>query len=71
MKRHRLATALMGKAATNHLNPEEVVEAAQPHGVSLLFLVPEDYLPLLRRLPEATSRSARIDEALPHPEPDP
>lgn len=45
--RYRLAIALLGKGSTNHLHRPEVVESFQKQGISVRFLVREDYSDLL------------------------
>lgn len=47
----RTAIALIGKGATNHLHRAEVVDAFRKRNIEVVFLVREDYLPLLDRLP--------------------
>lgn len=47
---YRLAIALLGKGSTNHLHRKEVVEAFLQRGVSIHFLVREDYIDILSKI---------------------
>jgi len=47
---YRLAIALTGKGATNHLHRPEVAAAFAVRGIEVLYLVRKDYLPILTRL---------------------
>ncbi|MBW1699415.1 MAG: hypothetical protein JRH18_11150 [Deltaproteobacteria bacterium] len=64
MKRHkyRLGIPLLGKGATNHLHRMEVVKAFASRGIPVIFLVREDYLPLLERIPGCTYRAVHFKE---------
>ena len=58
---YRLGIALLGKGATNHLHRPEVVEALKAKGISVCFLVREDYFPLLQRMDGCHYTKLRIE----------
>lgn len=56
----RLAIALIGKGSVNHLHREEFIRELQAEGLSVLFIVREDYADLLPRLPGCAYLTCRF-----------
>ncbi len=51
LPKYCLGIALLGKGATNHLHRKEVVHAFVKQNIRIIFLVREDYMGLLTRIP--------------------
>jgi hypothetical protein len=58
---HRIAIALLGKGSVNHLHREELVRALRANGFEVRFIVRDDYIDLLPRLPDCAYSTCRIE----------
>lgn len=57
---YKIGIALLGKGATNHLHRQEVVDAFNDRSIEVLFIVREDYLPLLKKLSGCSYTTCRF-----------